>query len=366
MNLRHCLPAGQAEAVLQNFAEGIVITNQGESIQFINERAAGILGVDISCAMGLVIGDVVSHESLLKKIRQIVRAPETWCPGDIPETFNVTVNGQEQYFKVDVAPVFSKEEFTGTVTLFTDITHYKRVDRLKAQFVATISHEFRNPLTSIIMAVELLLDEKQTDSPRDAKLLLQAIREDGQRLKRLVDNLLALSKIEEGRIAMELENVEVSGMVETAIGPLRMQLKEKEITLRQEIPETLPEVYVDATKATWILTNLVGNAIRYTPYNGTITVSALHKYNKVYISVKDSGIGIPSNCHEKIFEKYAQVRSNTNAGGAGLGLAIAKEIVEAHGGRIWVESRLNEGARFTFTLPVKTKEERQNETDTIG
>jgi two-component system, NtrC family, sensor histidine kinase KinB len=363
---KRCLPAGQAEAVLQGLVEGIIVTNDSECVEFMNERAAGICGINLLFSQGRPVSEVISHEPILQKIREIVRAPEKWKTGGVPETLNVTVGGHEQYFKVEIWPVFRRGQLSGTAILFTDITHYKRVNRLKTQYVATISHEFRNPLTSIVMAVELLLSEKQQGFSDEAKLLLQAIREDGQRLSRLVDNLLELSKLEEGQIAMALESIEVAGMVETALGPLRLQLQEKNITLKQEIPRDLPEVYVDATKATWILTNLVGNAIRYTPNGGVITVSACYRHNRMYVSVKDSGIGIPIHYHQKIFEKYTQVKRNSKKGGAGLGLAIAKEIVEAHGGRIWVESKVNEGARFTFTLPVKPKEETQNEKDITG
>ncbi len=359
------LTAKQAESVIENLVEGIIITDDRKNIEFLNKRAAEIFGVDINSVQGCSLAEAIKHETILKKIREIISNPNKWKPDDTPLTLNVTVNGLEQYFKVDVSPVFREGKLTGTVSLLSDITHYKRVSRLKTQLVATISHEFRNPLTSIAMAVGLLLDEKHLQTDQETRLLLQAISDDSQRLSGLVDNLLELSKMEEGQIAIKLENVEVGEMVETALGPLRLQLKEKNINLGLEIPESLPEVTVDATKATWILTNLVGNAIRYTPRNGTITVSSFQKQNKVYISVKDSGSGIPPEYHEKIFEKYTQVKGS-NSGKAGLGLAIAKEIVEAHGGHIWVESKVSEGACFTFTLPIKAKGGQVNEKDTTG
>ncbi len=355
-----------AEAVLASLATGVIITDTFARITFINRAAAAAFGVDSKSAPGLPFGEIIGHEQVKKMILEITGSAGDRCSGETPLTLNITVNGNEQYFKVEVAPVFEGGVFTGVACLLSDITHYKRVDRLKTQFVATISHEFRNPLTSIVMATDLLLDGARRENPEEPRMLLSAIREDGQRLKRLVDNLLELSRLEEGQIKMEMESVEVAEMVSLAIGPLQLQLKEKNITLTEDIPENLPEVFVDATKATWILTNLVGNAIRYTPRGGEIAIAATHRKNKVYISVTDSGAGIPENYHEKIFEKFTQVKGRANVGGAGLGLAIAKEIVEAHGGRIWVESRVNEGACFTFTLPIKPKEDNNYEQNSLG
>jgi PAS domain S-box-containing protein len=350
------LPVIHAAAVLQSLPEGTIVTDANATVQFINNRAADIFAIDISSAIGKPFREVISHQEINKTIRGIVASGGEWCPPGIPETLNVTLNGQEQYFKIEVSPMIEEERLVGTVILLTDVTHYERADRLKTQFVATISHEFRNPLTSIVMAVELLLDGRQGELTQDGQALLQAIRDDGQRLAQLVNNLLKIARLDEVEIRMEMESVSVAEMVDMAIEPLKFQLKEKQITLSKKIPDSLPEVYVDATKATWILTNLVGNAIRYTPKGGEIIVSALHSNMKIYITVTDTGLGIPVRYHEKIFERYTQVKGNGTAGGAGLGLAIAKEIVEAHGGRIWVESEEKKGSCFTFTLPVNEKE----------
>lgn len=345
------LPAIHAGSALKSLQEGIILTDLEERIVFINRQAAQIFGVSRHFAQGKHFKEVVKHSYIGKRIHDICHLGDD-TPEEVPETLNIKVNGQEQYFKISVNPLYIKDKLVGTVILLTDITHYKRVDRLKTQFVATVSHEFRNPLTSIVMAVELLLGEKQGRLNKEERMLLNAIREDGQRLIGLVDNMLEFSKMEYSKLKLELEAVSVASMVEMAVAPLAVQLKEKEIDLQVHIPESLPPVYVDATKAIWILTNLVGNAIRYTPRGGTITVSAWQKKSMAWISVKDSGSGVPKKWHKKIFEKYAQVKGSSPSGGAGLGLAIAKEIVEAHGGTIWVESEINQGANFLFTLPI--------------
>lgn len=353
---RRPLPVIQAEAVLQSLPEGAIVTDLNTRIRFINRSAAEIFALSPAQAVGRLFADVIKHREINSTIQCFIKEKGD-CSRSTPHTLNVTLGGQEQYYKVEVSPMVENEKLVGAVILLTDVTHYERADRLKTQFVATVSHEFRNPLTSITLAVELLLAGGQGTLSSDGQRLLQAIRDDARRLTNLVTNLLNLAKLEDGEIRMELESVGVADMVATAVDPLFMQLCEKSITLSVQIPDNLPDVYVDATKATWILTNLVGNAIRYTPPGGKITVTASLGDNKVYIAVSDSGMGIPPKYHKKIFEKYTQVKGNGNAGGAGLGLAIAKEIVEAHGGSIWVESEVNKGACFKYTLPVSTKED---------
>ncbi|MDW7651493.1 MAG: ATP-binding protein [Bacillota bacterium] len=365
-NSKRKLPVLQAEAVLRSLPEGTIVTDTEAKIQYINTRAAEIFAVEPEETVGRPFADVISHRELNVTIDRIRSTVGQWRPAGAPRTLNITMNGKEQYFKAEVSPLTEDNKFVGTVILLTDVTHYERVDRLKTQFVATVSHEFRNPLTSIVMAVELLLDQRQAQLSGEGLALAQAIRDDAQRLSGLVSNLLKLSSLEDGGIKMEKESTSVAEMVETAIEPLVMQLKEKTISLRVNIPDLIPDIFVDATKATWILTNLVGNAIRYTPEGGEICVTAYHRDSKVFINVCDTGLGIPQSYHEKIFEKYTQVKGNGSTGGAGLGLAIAKEIVEAHGGRIWVESEMNKGSCFTFTLPVIEKEGTGNEQNFVG
>ncbi|MBS3886578.1 MAG: PAS domain-containing protein [Dethiobacter sp.] len=351
------LPVIQADAVLQSLPEGTIVTDATAIIRFINKRAAEIFDLNPVDSIGQLFEVAIGNHSLSRAIQRIITTGGHCLPEAVPKTLNVTVGGKERYFKAEVSPLIEEEALVGTVLLFTDVTHYERADRIKNQFVATVSHEFRNPLTSIVLAIELLLSGRQANLCGENLALAQAISDDAQRLTRLVGNLLNFTRMEAGEIKMELERVMVAEMVETAIIPLSLQLKAKDIKLRVVIPEGLPAVCVDATKATWILTNLVANAIRYTPEGGEITISACLKEKKVFISVCDSGPGIHPRHHEKIFEKYTQVKGNGSSGGAGLGLAIAKEIVEAHGGKIWVKSDLNKGACFRFTLPINEKEE---------
>jgi NtrC-family two-component system sensor histidine kinase KinB len=173
-----------------------------------------------------------------------------------------------------------------------------------------------------------------------------------QRLKVFVSNLLDLSKIEAGKMEMELSSIPIRGLFEKAVAVLKTQSEEKAVTLSFNVPGGLPNGKADDNKITWVLTNLISNALRYTPSGGHIKLSAESFGLSIQISVSDDGPGIPYEYQSKIFDKFVQVKNNKTLGGSGLGLAICKEIVRAHGGTIWVDSVPGSGSKFTFTLPV--------------
>jgi NtrC-family two-component system sensor histidine kinase KinB len=202
------------------------------------------------------------------------------------------------------------------------------------------------------MSIGLLMEGAAAKLTNDEQDLLQAAQEDAQRLRNLVNHLLDLSKIEAGRMEMEFEPVDVSLLADRAISTVATQISEKGIELGQHIPDGLPAVKVDPNKITWVLTNLIANALRYTNEGGHITVCAEKMSNFVGVSVADDGAGIPLEDQSRIFDKFVQVKSDRTVGGSGLGLAICKEIIKAHGGAIWVESAPDEGSTFTFTIPI--------------
>jgi signal transduction histidine kinase len=224
---------------------------------------------------------------------------------------------------------------------------------MKSEFIATVSHELRTPLTSINMAVDILSREvlgKVNEPQRD---MLVTAKDDCERLTKLVKELLDMSRLESGKYELKNEKINLRSVVEEALKPLRLQFREKGIHLETEIPHTMPAVPGDEQQLSWVVTNLVSNALRYTPADGTVTVHSDLLEDSVRISVKDSGRGIPPDAVEVIFDKFVQIKQSTDAtpGSVGLGLAIAKEVVEAHGGRIWVESSMGQGSTFFFTIP---------------
>ena len=213
------------------------------------------------------------------------------------------------------------------------------------------SHELRTPLTSLGMSVDLLLEHASQSLLESDLDLLRAAHEEVHRMKALINDLLDLSKIEAGRIEMEFENVPASTLFEHIRAVFKSQLEIKQVDFQYDIPSDLPTIRADANKITWVLSNLVSNALRYVKDKGCITLKAQKIGNNIHLSVHDDGPGIPEKYQLKIFQKFVQVKGQ-EAGGSGLGLAICKEIVRAHGGTIWVESSKGNGSTFTFAIPV--------------
>jgi NtrC-family two-component system sensor histidine kinase KinB len=200
------------------------------------------------------------------------------------------------------------------------------------------------------MSIELLIEGASDKLDDKQRQLLNAAGEELSRLKSLISDLLDLSKIESGKVEMVLEPVLPNMLADKAVEIFQAQARQKKIDLSCDVPEGLPEVLADPNKITWVLTNLIANALRFA--NGSVAVSASHAGQWVHFSVADDGEGIDRENQSRIFEKFVQVKSAKSVGGTGLGLTICKEIVRSHKGTIWVESTPGRGSTFTFTLPV--------------
>lgn len=239
----------------------------------------------------------------------------------------------------------------------------RRLDEIKSEFVAVASHELRTPLATIKNSIQLLLQRKTGAINENQEKFLSLAEKNINRLTNILNSLLDLSKIESGRMELNFEEINLKDSIEFIISSFKPQVAGKSIEIKMEIEKDLPSVYADREKIAQILMNLVGNAIKFTPEGGTITVSA-KPYNgdgrMVAVSVRDSGIGIPGDQLEKVFEKFFQVEESLrrSIAGTGLGLPITKGLVEAHRGKIWVESEIGKGSTFTFTLPISKGEKR--------
>ena len=244
----------------------------------------------------------------------------------------------------------------------------RKIDAMKSEFVSVASHELRTPLAAIKNAVQLMLSGKTGEINENQEKFLSMAERNINRLTNILNDLLNLSRIESGKIELKFENIELKAMIELTASSLRPHADGKSIQIEVEIPEQLPAVYGDQEKIEQILTNLIGNAIKFTPDGGKILISVKplshdkkEGYgNMVAISVKDTGIGIPAEHLDAIFEKFHQVERSLNrsVSGTGLGLAITKGLVEAHQGKILVESEVGNGSTFTFTLPISQGERR--------
>lgn len=257
---------------------------------------------------------------------------------------------------------------TGIVFSLHDVTEEKKLEAMKSEFISVVSHELRTPLSSIKNAVDLLLSKKTGEINENQNKFLSMASRNVNRLARIINDFLDLSKIEAGKMDLKFENINLAELIETTISTFTLNAQEKSIMIKTNIPSTLPEVMADRDRLTQVLSNLVSNAIKYTPEGGEIYIEtdSINKSQSpistiissphddfIRVVIKDTGVGIPADELKLVFDKFYQVEKSLtrNVAGTGLGLPICKKLVEAHGGKIWVESEVNKGSRFTFVIP---------------
>lgn len=341
----------KGEAILASIEDALLVFDTDLRVTGINPAAGRVLGLSLSDHYNLRCSDILKNPDLCKIMHQTLK---TGRPTDILyENRIITIpdHEEEHHYHFSVTPIGRKGHFSGIVLLLRDVTRLKEVERLKSEFITAASHELRTPLTSLGMSIDLLLEKSIHDLPERDQKLLQAAHEEVNRMKALVNDLLDLSHIEDGKIDLDFENVPVFVLFDHVREVFKRQIDISNIQLMIELPENMPKVRADANKITWVLTNLISNAIRYVGEQGHIMLAANQIGAYVHFSVQDDGPGIPPEYQSKIFEKFVQIRGR-ETGGTGLGLSICKEIVRAHGGSIWVESEAGKGSTFTFILPA--------------
>ncbi len=342
----------KGEAILSSIEDGLAVFDTSLKMTGVNPAARRLLNLGFSDEAAAPCADVLPQPHVCDVIRKTV---ETGVQPDIPDEERIVTlwdDNRQRHCLFSVTAIRGRDRgLLGAVLLLKDITRLKEVERLKSEFVMAASHELRTPLTSLGMSVDLLLERATDRLAENDRQLLAAAHEEVHRMKALVSDLLDLSKIEAGRIDLAFETVSVATLFDHAETVFKNQLEIKNVTLTKQLEGDLPDVRADANKITWVLTNLISNALRHGRQGGRIRLSAQKAGPRVHLAVEDNGPGIPPEYQSRIFQKFVQVKGR-EPGGAGLGLAICKEIVRAHGGTIWVESFAGRGSTFIFTLPV--------------
>jgi len=261
------------------------------------------------------------------------------------------IKGKERYYRPEAVPILDTERLTtGVILVLKDVTQLRQQDEIKRGVVRTVSHQLNTPLTSVRMAIHLLLGEKiGALNEKQAELLISA-REDSDRLHDILDSLLDLSRLESGKAQMEFRALSPRSIVMDAVESVRRTAQDRGLALQADIPDDLPDVWVDTTRIGHVFSNLLSNSLKHTSPGGRIALTAEADDAWVRFHVSDTGEGIPAAFLTRVFEPFFRVPGRRNETGAGLGLAIVKEIVEAHGGTMGVESAEGKGASFTFTL----------------
>ncbi len=341
------------ETILQTIDDGIVVVDGARRVVGLNPAAVVALGLDAAPMGQPDLREVVSDDGLGKAIVAALESDPAAGAEHEEHYLTLRHDGKERRYEYSITPVPAKDgKHAGVVVVLRDITRLWELDRLKSEFVMTASHELRTPLTSIEMSVGLLQERAGDRLESSEQELLQVAQDEVVRLKHLVNELLDLTKIESGKIEMQVTDISAGALLEGAVEPFRAQAAERKMELLLEPSDDVLSVRCDPNKITWVITNLVGNALRYTKPGGHVWLSAERAGHWVHLYVRDDGAGIPYEKQAAIFGKFVQVEDSGPAGGAGLGLAIAKEIVRAHRGHIWVESEPGKGSLFIIALPA--------------
>jgi signal transduction histidine kinase len=330
------------ETIINNMKDPIVGFDEGNNILFVNTSAIKVLGIDEKELVGKYAPDVAVKNDLLRNIinKEIGITP-----------LKIFADNKESYFTKEVLEILSDEHPIGEVIMLKNITKFKELDLAKTNFIATISHELKTPISSIKMSLKLLEDERIGTSNEEQKKLMDNIKDDTNRLLKITGELLDLAQVETGNIQLQKQPVEPKAIIDYAYKALKMQAEQKQIDIVINYDNDLPKVNCDLEKTAWVMVNFLSNAIRYTPEKSGIVIEARKESGKVVFSVKDSGKGIDPKYKDKVFEKFYQV-PNTETGktGTGLGLAISKDFITAQGGEIWMKSVVGEGSTFSFAL----------------
>jgi two-component system phosphate regulon sensor histidine kinase PhoR len=340
----------QSAAILASMEEGVAVIGCDQRVIYCNSafcRAAGVQ--NISCE-GRPIMELIRHSDLLSFIQKALTGGET-VHGEV-----IVGSIRTRSFAVTSAPIRSDNTTTGAVMVLHDISEIRRLERARRDFIANISHEFKTPLTAIQGFAETLLGGALEDA-RNRRRFLEIIREHALRLGRLTNDLLKLAQIEAGQLPREAHQVPVAQVIDPCLEIARIKAKQKRLILDAEYDGNLPPLLGDVRSFQEILENLLDNAVRYSSPAGYIHVKAAVEGSEIVLSVADTGIGIPKVDQERIFERFyrADAARSRESGGTGLGLSIVKHLVEAHGGRIRIESEVGQGSTFYVYFPLNQK-----------
>ena len=334
------------EAILASMANGIIILNHGLSITLINQAAYQLLGIETRPAQGRHLLEVIRDVAIDDAVHRVTQGGGTetvlWSPHDV----------LDEVIEVTVAALNQPSGGVGAVLVARNVSSQKQVERMRQDFVANVSHELQTPLTIIRGFTETLQDNPDPDT---ARRFIGLIHEESTRMSHLVDDLLALSRMEHHSLPVQMGPVDLPMLIDSTLVKLAARAKAADLILDNQLPSHVPMVAGDADLLAEVFLNLVANAVQYTPAGGLIRIRLASKAGDEFvgISVQDTGIGIPAADLSRVFERFYRVdRARSRAsGGTGLGLAIVKHIMELHQGRIEVNSQMGQGSCFTVWLP---------------
>lgn len=346
----------RAEAIVENMRDAIIVLDENNNVMLLNNVASDLLGISQSDIIGKSIAALSESNNLLKNILSGLSNFEVNNSENKNNYLRIVSKDKEEYFLKDYTNVLdANKKIIGTIIMLKNVTGFKELDEIKSGFLATVSHELKTPLSAMNMSLRLMQDSRVGELNNEQKKLTGAMKEEVKRLLKMVNELLNLSKLESGGEVFRFQEVSVDELLDAAVTPMFMQFEQNKINFELKIEENLPNLKLDVNKIAWVIINLLNNAVRYTKKEGDIKLTVSRDNGFIKFSIKDNGVGIKPEYVDKIFQKFVQVnKSNIESQykGIGLGLAIAKEFIEAHKGKILVTSEYGKGSEFIFTLPV--------------
>jgi len=341
------------ETIIDHLNEAIIVTDEEGLVIWMNEQAEVLFGLPRMAILGIRIQDIqpinFSKEALLSRPDQ---------KGASLFNFSARIGNRTKYYHKEEVSVGSlsgeeNQNSAGRVIIFYDITDFRELDMAKTNFMATLSHQFKTPISAMNISLDLMKNPKVGELNAEQRNLLSTLQSQNQRLLSMVNELLDLGQIETGKIRLLKEEISAEELVNHSISTIKAILESRELVIDRIFEAELPELEVDLEKITWVLNNLLTNAARYSDEKGHIELRVSKKGAKLMFSVRDFGPGIEEDLLARIFEKYQRNKFDKTKG-TGLGLAIAREIIEAHKGKIGVESEIGKGSTFYFLLPYSS------------
>ena len=340
------------EAIVNSLHEPIIGLDPDKKILFMNDEAVTVLNLRPEEVIGRNATEVALNNDLL---RRLIR--ELYSKDPSKEPLKIYADNKESYFQMENIPLYvnhvgeKDKSFIGNVIRLDNVTRYKELDSAKTNFISTVSHEMKTPISSILMSLQLLEDKRLGSLNEEQQSLARSIRESSEHLLSITGELLNMTQLETGKLKLMPKVTKPIELIDYAVSATRVLAERFGCYVEVEYPEKISKLFVDSEKIAWVVTNLLSNAIHHSPEGSRIIVGAEQHDRKVSIYVQDFGRGIDPRYHQSIFDRYFRV-PGTKVQGSGLGLAISKEFVESHGGTLTLESEVGKGSKFIITLPV--------------
>lgn len=342
------------DTLINNMRDAVIGLDENQKILFINNEALKISGLKLENVIGKSAQQIAIYNDLVRSLIQDVLDPH-FNNYTSREPLKIYADNKESFFDKEIIPITivpvaeNQSKHIGDVIILQNITPFKELDFAKTNFIATVSHELKTPIASIMMSLELLRNKNIGSINSEQDQLIQSVKEDSERLLKITGELLDMTQVESGKIHLNLQHTSIKMIVQYAMEAVRTHAIQKNISINTQFPDVIPDVNADPEKTAWVITNLLTNAIHYSYDNTNVLLIVSEQNGHMIIRVQDHGMGIDNKYLPHLFDRYFQIPGSSKTG-TGLGLAICREFIEAQSGTITLQSEIGKGSIFTVSL----------------